>query len=58
MQDRKETTLEKPKQNGPKVSASKATASGFISIIDKAGKLKAKLPITSIEVNEEKPNGN
>ena len=55
MQDRKD---EKPKQNGPKVSASKATATGFISIIDKDGKLKAKLPITSIEVNEEKPNGN
>jgi len=54
MQDRKKDA----KQSNPNAILSQAKVSGFVRIIDKDGKLKAELPITTIEVNEEKTNGN
>ena len=46
------------KQSNPNAILSQAKVSGFVRIIDKDGNLKAELPITAIEVNEEKTNGN
>ena len=62
MQDHKDLTLDEfnegIKKNDPNAILSQAKVSGFVRIIDKDGNLKAELPITTIEVNEEKTNGN
>ena len=57
MEDRKEITLaelEKGQQdNGVKIDLGQIEVKGIVTIIDKDGKVKSNLPITSLELPEE-----
>ena len=58
-EDRKEITVEELAArviNNPDLPG--VQVSGVVTIFDKDGKIKAELPITSIEVNQEPPNAN